>query len=227
MSFNQGYLLWVYCSYTNFCAESCIGNGISGSPLTQVLVYALLFNCPKKIDIEIVQLLCDTSFDIHIACCDSFYSPIALAISLNRLDIAKLLVKTGAHPIDPCIPTCQRVVGIIQLLQEYYKFGTNHYIRWLLHQYLLSSDLPVFIDTVTNLDILNEVTMSMFSDVGRHPAHAILTCGNGEMIRKFVVRHGSSLLIVKDENGKSALQLAAETGDLESVEALMKVYVCT
>ncbi len=200
-----------------------MGSGLSGSPLTQVLVYASLFNCANAFDIEIIELLNNIPFNINIVCRNSYRSPIELAIDLKRLDIVKLLVQSGAHPIDPCIPTGTKPVGVIQLFEEYYEFGTNIYITWLLHEYLLSHELPEFIDTVVNLEIFNEATMSMFSKVGRHPAHAILTCGHEEMIRKFIQQHGYDLLTIKDGNGTSALQISAERGDMESVRILMNM----
>ncbi len=203
--------------------ESYMRNGLYGSPLTQVLVYATLFKYPKKIDIEIIQLLSNTQLDVNIVSCEGYRSPIELAIGLKRFDIAKLLVKLGAHPIDPCVSLGSRVVGVIQLLREYYKFGTNHYITWLLHEYLLSDDLPEFIESVIDLNILNETTMSMFAEVGRHPAHAILACGHEEMIRNFIDQHGSNLLITKDETGTSALQISAEWGAFESVKTLVNL----
>ena len=35
------------------------GNGLSGSPLTQIMIYALHHNCPEVVRIDIVQLLID------------------------------------------------------------------------------------------------------------------------------------------------------------------------
>ena len=186
-----------------------------------MLVYALIFDCPNIIDIEIIQLLCGIHLDINVVYGINYRSPIKLAIDLKRFDIAKLLVMSGAHPIDPSIPTSSKAVGILQLFQEYYEFGTNYYITWLLHEYLLSKDLPKFIETVVNLDIFDRENIRQFAKVGRHPAHAILTSGHEEMIRKFIKRHGCDLLTVKDEHGTSALQISAERGDMESVRILL------
>ena len=200
-----------------------MGNSLSGSPLTQLLVYASIFNCPDSIDVEIIQLLCDMPVNASVVCCERFRSPFQLAIELRRLDIVKLLVISGAHPIDPCIPAGRKIVGIVHLLEEYYELGTNHYITWLLHNYLLSDDLPQFIESVTTLDILNKETVKTFSTVGRHPAHAILTCGHEELIRKFIKHHGPNLLTIKDENKKGALQISVESGDMESVKILVNM----
>lgn len=201
--------------------EVNVDNSVSGSPLTQVLVYALLFKCSTAIDFETIQLLINTPLNVKVACRKTFSSPIELAINLKRLDIAKLLVRSGAHPVDPCIPTGKEFSGIIQLLKEYYEFNTNYYIKWLLHEHLLSHDLPEFIETVLSLNILNKTTMEMFARVMRHPAHAILTSWHEEMTRKFVEFYGSDILSSKDEDGKTALQIAVEKGDIESVLILV------
>ena len=199
-----------------------MGNGFSGSPLTQVLIHACVHNCPENIDRDILLLLSDIPFDVKVAFHGrELRSAIELAIDLKRFDIAKMLVIAGAHPIDPCIATGTKSVGITQLLKEYYEFGTNHNITWLLHEHLLSQELSQFIQTVVSLDILNKSAVDKFASVGRHPAHAILTCGHEEMIRKFVEVHGSEILSVKDETGRSSLQIAAERGDMESVKILV------
>lgn len=147
-------------------------------------------------------------------------SPIELAMDIKRIDIAQLMVMKGANPIHPSL---ERVDGVLQLLEEYYEFGTNHFISWLLHHHLLSHELPQFIKTIFELDIFNKGGMRMFNDVGRHPAHALLTCGNEEVVRQLLnKRH--SLLTVKDATQRTALLIATQRGDLESVEILLKFY---
>ena len=42
------------------------GNGLSGSPLTQVLTYAQHHNCPEVIDNEITQLLVEAPLDVLV-----------------------------------------------------------------------------------------------------------------------------------------------------------------
>lgn len=184
-------------------------------------MYAIFFKCPNAIDIEIIQLLLKVPLDVDVKSHRSFCSPIELAIDLRRFDVVKLLVRSGAHPVDPCIPAGTKAVGILQLLKEYYDFGTNTYITWLLQEHLLSHEASKFIKTVAKLDILNETAMELFAKVGRHPVHAILTCGHEKLIRKLIKHHGSSLLTIKDETGRSALQIAAKRGDMESIRILV------
>ena len=127
----------------------------------------------------------------------------------------------GANPIHPSL---DRASGVLQLLNEYYEFGTNEYIFWLLHQYLLSDEITPFIERVMNLDIFNESGMRMFDTVGRHPAHALLTCGNEEMVRRLLEKHPEIKVNIKDGSERTALQIATENGDLDSVRILLKIY---
>ena len=112
----------------------------------------------------------------------SICSPIELAVKIKRIDIAQQLVMAGANVINPS----PEYRGVPQLLDEYYQFGTNEYISWLLDHHLLLHQLPKFIEDVVELNIFSEKCMQMFNSVGRHPAHALLTCGNEDLIRKFL-----------------------------------------
>ena len=147
---------------------------------------------------------------------------IELAIDIQRMDIAKVLVKGGTNAIyigmDP-----SKVSGVVQLFNEYYGFGTNSYISWLLHEHLSYSEVPKFIDEVMKVNIFNDGAMAMFDDVGRHPAHALLTCGHEIMSRKFLETHGYENLTVSDATGKTALQISAERGDLGSVKVIFRL----
>lgn len=133
-------------------------------------------------------------------------------------------MKAGANPIDPSLSCDEEISGVPQLLEEYYEFGTNQYTSWLLNHHLLSHELPQFIKTVVELDIFNKSGMKMFHSVGRHPAHALLTSGNEEIVRQLLERCPKSLLTVKDTTKRTALQIATQRGDFESVDTLLKFY---
>lgn len=216
-----------------------MGNGLTGNPLTQALVYCLHHGCPKKADLIITQDLtkqADKQSEVlNIEIVSYMYinegsqtinmewcSMIELAIDIQRMDIAKVLVKGGTNAIyigmDP-----SKVSGVVQLFNEYYGFGTNSYISWLLHEHLSYSEVPKFIDEVMKVNIFNDGAMAMFDDVGRHPAHALLTCGHEIMSRKFLETHGYENLTVSDATGKTALQISAERGDLGSVKVIFRL----
>ena len=142
-------------------------------------------------------------------------------MNIKRIDIAQQLVMAGANPIDPSL---DKISCIPQILYEYYNFGTTEYFSWLLNQHLLSHQLPEFIKKVVELDIFNG--MDAFNEVGRHPAHALLMCGNEEIVQKLLKKfhESKSLLTVKDTTHRTALQIASQKGDFESVDILLKFY---
>lgn len=199
-----------------------------------MLTYTLHHACSEEIDNEIVRCFITTesplNFDVNVICTLEFggtsnkyiewCSIVELGIQNKRMDVAKQLVMAGANPIHPSL---DNVSGVVQLFEEYYEFGTNKYMYWLLHQHLLSHELPPFIKTVVGLDIFNESGQRMFSEVGRHPAHAVLTCGHEEMIRQFLSHRGRDILYVKDATERTALHISAQNGDLESVKTLLKL----
>ena len=198
-------------------------NSIPGSPLTQVLVHAS-YNNPEIIDIEILEkLTTNTTLDIKIYCMYGrmyHYTPIILAMKCRRIDIVKILVEKGANPISPHL----KFEGVIGMLAEYYYFGTNNYLSWLLHEHLLPRGVSNFTETVfAHKDkIFNEIAKRMFQKIGRHHAHAILTCGHDELIKCFV-NDDSTLLICEDTGGRTALQISAEQGNLESIQILLSL----
>ena len=205
-----------------------------GSPLSQVLVYSQHLDCPNRVDSAILERLLKgaISDDLNVNILHSFAvgsgqmvcicSPLELAILIQRIDVVKLMVKAGANPIlADSNPT--EAGGVIHLLSEYYEFGTNHYISWLLQEHLLSHEIPDFIEKVFEVNIFNDDAMEMFTEVGRHPAHALLTCGHDGMVKKLIQVHGNSMLTVTDANGKTALEIAASQGNLESVRILLNM----
>ena len=205
-----------------------MGNGLSGSPLTQVMVYTLNHSCPELVDIELMERLADTALDVNVyiflsakkeSASRTWCSPIELAIMLKRIDVVKLLVTKGANAIDPH----EKIKAIPQLFVEYFSFGTNDYMKWLFDEHLRSQEILGFIQTVLNCNIMSGLCLKSFEKIGRHPAHAVLTCGCEEFIREFLKKYGESYLTVEDTVGKTALQISAERGYQESVEVLLKV----
>lgn len=74
-------------------------------------------------------------------------------------------------------------------------------------------------------DILQESMVELFKvGVKRHPAHAVLTCGNQDIIEKFLAQYPrEDLLNVEDPSGKTALQVATEQNNLASVKVLLNL----
>jgi ankyrin repeat protein len=157
-------------------------------------------------------------------------SPIEFAVNIKRIDIVELLVMAGAHPIHPLFDSEGKVSSddIPQILFEYYQFGTNEYICWLLNQHLRTRDIPDFVAKVVGLSIFDEEVSTegvekAFDEVGRHPAHALLLCGNEEMVTQLLAVN-KSFLTVKNHSLETALQIGTRRGNLKSIETLLKFY---
>ena len=141
-----------------------------GSPLSQVLVYSQHYDCPDKVESAVLESLLKRAIsdDLNVNILHTFAvgkgqvasicSPVELAILIKRIDVAKLMVIAGANPIladsDP-----SEVAGVIHLLSEYYEFGTNHYITWLLQEHFLFHEISNFIEKVFEVNIFNEDAM--------------------------------------------------------------------
>ena len=216
-----------------------------------MMIYCLHHGCPEMIDEKMVKHLINcipndklqeqngdvwqSNLDRNVAyhipdksktrelCC-----PVELAIQIQRIDIAKQLVQAGA---DPICSVHDVVEQIIPLFIEFFEFGTNHYMSWLLHEHLSQDQVSGFIEKVLEKKamIFSDYAKEEFKNgAGRHHVHAALTCGHEEMIKKFVKQfpttdNGQNMLKVKDLAERTALQIAAANGDSESVIALLKM----
>ena len=195
-----------------------------------------LINCiPHDKLLEQTEDTSQSNFDKNVAfhipeksktrelCC-----PVELAIQIQRIDIAKQLVQAGA---DPICAVHNEVEQIIPLFIEFYEFGTNHYMSWLLHEHLSQDQVSGFIEKVLEKKAMifsNYAKREFKNGAGRHHVHAVLTCGHEEMIKKFVEQFptaddGQAMVKVKDLAERTALQIAAANGDSESVTALLKM----
>ena len=207
-------------------------NVLTGTPLTQLFVHSILHGCNNHISIEIVKSLISPAtlniiiyydiplheFDFSGQTTPWVASPLSLAILLQHLDVAALLTETGADPL------LDLGSGTLTCMVEYLHFGTNKFFSWLFQDHLLTNEVTQFIKCFlpAKADILSDECVNMFNDYYKHPAHAILTCGNEEVVKSFV-EHDLRLLSECDPNGKTALQLAAGQGDVTSVKLLLNV----
>ena len=218
--------------------------------MTQMMIYCLHHGCPERIDGKMIEYLINqipenrlweetdgvrqSNFDNNVVfhipdrstdweiCC-----PLELAIQMQRIDLAKQMVQAGANPV--CADEAL-VEQILPLFIEFYEFGTNQYMSWLLHEHLAQDEIPNFIESVLEKKdmIFSEYAKESFKkEAGRHHVHAALTCGHEEMITKFIKRFptddGKKILKVKDCVDRTALQIASANGDLESVTTLLNL----
>ena len=211
-------------------------NVLTGTPLTQLLVYSMLHGRHNIISHNIIEPLIPTRskaalntivcYDIPInekdSCGEdtSFWvaSPLSFAILLQRFDIAALLTQQGADPL------LDLGDGTLTCMVEYLHFGKNRFFSWLFQEHLLSDKIAEFVNQLLPElpNIFSEECVQLFSEYYKHPAHALLTCGN-EKVVEMVLSDSFSLLSVKDPTGKTALQIAAGQGDVVSVKLLLKM----
>ena len=217
----------------------CLGlqtdNVLTGTPLTQLLTYSMLHGCHNIISCKIIKPLISRSpgalnsivyYDIPVNEKDSgeetpFWvaSPLSLAILLQRFDVAALLTEQGANPLLDLDGD-----GTLTCMVEYLHFGTNKFFSWLFQEHLLADKITEFVEQLLPElpKIFSESCIQMFSEYYKHPAHALLTCGNEDVV-KIILKDDLPLLCVKDPNGNTALQIAASQGDVVSVKLLLKM----
>ena len=140
----------------------------------------------------------------------------------SGIEVAKVLVEIGRlDPINGSTPRSSQF-DVAPMFQEYWHRGTNHYIRWLCNEYLSGDQRRQFVDRVVECITSMNQELQRWIYKRRTPSHAMLTCGHQETI-KLLLQRDSDLLSEKNSTGKTALHMAAEDGDLESVKILLEL----
>ena len=155
------------------------------------------------------------------------YGMLDLALSAKRIDCAKVIVKAGVDLISGGCPEGE-TFDVVPMFQEYRDHGTNKFICWAFNEYILrlnEIDLKRIIRCIINMKKEDEKSC-FWQCVRRSPAHAVLTCHHEETI-KHLVRcgndNGLDLLDERSCTGKTALHVAAENNDVESVQILLQM----
>ena len=155
------------------------------------------------------------------------YGMLDLSLSTKRVDCAKVIVKSGVDLISGGCPEGE-MFDVVPMFQEYRDHGTNVFIRWALNEYILrlnEIDLKRIIQCIINMKKEDEKSC-FWQCVRRSPAHAILTCHHEETVKRLVQcgnDNGLDLLDERSCTGKTALHVAAENNDVESVNILLQM----
>ena len=211
-----------------------MGKPECGTPLLQVFMYAHLQQMQQNlehpmIDIDVVNVFISKGAKLNrvISAGLSFNSSIlTLAIIFHNFEIAKAVVRAQLDP----------VLGgdgeIYPVFLEYYLFGSHMFLKWLLETHY-SDGFKSLVDHILDENALFEDTQKdSFEFMGKNAVHAFLLCGHEDAIDYLVEenkkRHQQNaeanpdILKEVDEFQKTALHLAAEEGDIDSVKILLK-----
>ena len=155
------------------------------------------------------------------------YGMLDLPLSMQRIDCAKVLVEAGVDLINGGSPGGEKF-AVVPMFQEYRDHGTNEFIRWAFSEYIPQHpevDLRRIILSIINMNEQDEKSC-FWQSVQRSPAHAILTSHHEETIKRLVEYAddlGLDLLDERSCTGKTALHVAAENNDVESVQLLLQL----
>ena len=156
------------------------------------------------------------------------YGMLDLSLSMKRIDCAKVIVKAGVDLISGGCPGGEKF-DVVPMFEEYYDHGTNEFLHWAFKEFiphLNENDLKRIICCIINMKEKDE-TSYFWQCVQRAPAHAILTCLHKEAIERLAECAKKSfnldLLAERSCTGKTALHIAAENNDVESVQLLLQL----
>ena len=151
-----------------------------------------------------------------------------LPLSMKKIDCAKRLVEIGVDLISGGSADCEKL-AIVPMFQEYRDYGTNEFIRWAFNEYIPNHheiDLKRLIQSIIHMTE-RDIEVGWWDSVQRTPAHAVLTCRHKEAIKRLIecAKKDFDLDLLAEESctGKTALHVAAENNDVESVHILLQL----
>jgi len=154
---------------------------------------------------------------------------LSLLLVMKKIDCAKELVKAGFDPVNGGNPESEKL-DVVPMFQEYYKHGTNEFIRWMFHDYVphkikLKPLTQRLIDIIVSMKEKDKEN-GRWKLHKRTATHAILTSGHQETIEHLIQRgeaKGLDLLGEQTCTGQTALHHAAENNDQTSVDILLQL----
>ena len=218
----------------------------SGTPILQMMLHCIIQEQHDKLSDEMlnyfIQKLKSATKEGYLSGMIAFvhvdllhrptgggmgYGMLDLPLSMQRIDCAKVLVEAGVDLYNGGCPGGEKF-DVVPMFEEYCAHGTNEFIRWAFNEYIPNHseiDLKRIIHSIINMKEKDERSCS-WQSVQRAPAHAILNCRHKETI-KHLVEYGNEigldLLAEQSCDGKTALHVAAEENDVESVHILLQL----
>ena len=195
-----------------------MGNPDSGTPLLQMIMHCYFQNTSDMLNIGIVQYVIEKGAVLSRVTTSGTWvdaSALELSMAVNRTDVAKMLVEKGLDPIYGGDPDYTPVFA------EYLPFGSHHFLSWLLCEHFTTNEIPAFIDELIKIGAFtNESVSEAAFSFGRRPSHAFLLCGHQKAVHH-LLDEKPDLLDECDRQDKTALHIAAEKGDLNSIDILL------
>ena len=212
----------------------------TGTPICQLMLHCLIWEDYEMLSIEMLEYFIQKGAELngeiairHVGLNRSDnggfpYGILDLPLSMKRIDCGKLLVKRGMDLISGGSPEGEELF-VVPMFQEYRDYGTNEFICWAFKEYIPQHpeiDLRRIIQCIINMKELDE-KFCFWQSVQRTPAHAILTSQHEETI-KLLIEHAKKefdldLLAERSCTGRTALHVAAEDNDVESVHILLQL----
>ena len=214
----------------------------TGTPICQLMLHGLIQDNHDKLSVKMLEYFIQKGAELigkiaiqHVGLdysdsgqCD--YGVLDLPLSMKRIDCAKVLVQEGVDLLSGGCPSGEEFV-VVPMFQEYRDHGTNEFICWVFNEYIPQHpeiDLKRFIHRIIRLIInMNKLDKkrNFWQSVKRTPAHAILNCRHEETVKLLVEcgnGNGLDLLAEQSCTGKTALHVAAQNNNVESVHILLQ-----
>ena len=218
--------------------SSCKLHG-PGTPILQMMVHCLIQNECDQLSVTMLEYFIQKGAELsgniatrhfglsHDDTGGVKYGVLDLPLSMQRVDCAKVLVEKGVHVLTGGCPEGE-TFSVVPMFQEYRDHGTNEFIRWAFNEYIPQHPKFDLNRIIQSLIIMKEKDRKsrLWQSVRRAPAHAILTSHHEETIQRLIEyakNDGLDLLAEQSCTGKTALHVAAENGDVESVHILLQL----
>ena len=202
-------------------ADVDMGNKRSGTPLLQMMMYAIILPKPKELQMKVLDFFIDNNAVLTRVLTTGLFSNagvLEMSLCLTRFNFAEKLV--FEHHLDPIYGGNPAMKPIFV---EYDHFGTDRFIKSILRRYGGMGKTQVFIECLLHPGVFSEELQHTFTVVnGRNPYHPFLLSGDKAAIECLVSRK-DDVLEEHDQFGRTALHLAAEQGNKESVEILLNL----
>ena len=213
----------------------------TGKPVFQMMLHCLIQHECDKLSITMLEYfiqkgselsgkIATRHFGLYCNDCGGVsYGMLDLPLSMQRIDCAKVLVKAGVDLINGGSPRGVEF-DVVPMFQEYRDYGTNEFIHWAFNEYIPQHpeiDLKQIIQCIINMK-KNDEQSCLWQSVRRSPVHAVLTSRHEETIKRLVECSidefdGLNLLAERSCTGKTALYVAAEDNDVESIHILLQL----